>query len=176
MMHQKWKKKVLSGLVIGLCMVLLWVRSAYNEASRKANQNRDLQWFAQLEYLLKIYHGNHGAFPPTKYQVKPGGPVHSWRVLLAKHTNSKFISRYDDYDFSQEWNSSNNLAVWADAPRVFRTRGAGLGNSAHYLALGKDEVWPTRWPLKARLVTIGNDRILIIEDPESKIHWLEPNY
>jgi hypothetical protein len=133
--------------------------------------------FAQLELALHLYHEEHGAFPPTKYQPVAGGPMHSWRVLLVPHTTSRFAERHSKYDYSQEWNSPNNLQALGRMPPYFSYfRLDGDGETTHYLAIGEGDEWPAKKPLRSRLVTKGKDRFLIVEDPDSQIHWMEPKY
>jgi len=135
---------------------------------------------AQIRYLLLKYHENHGEFPPAQYQPDPNGPVHSWRVLLVPYTEEKSSKRYQKYDFSQEWKSPNNLRALGDMP-TFSWFNCGDDNViANYLTVGDGEDWPIKneWssggPRLALLVTKGNDRFLVFEDPDSKIHWMEP--
>jgi len=161
--------------VIGVLAVLFAAGRFYSAGVRKIEKHQSLSRFAQLENLLIIYHSRHGTFPPTQFQLEPGEPIHSWRVLLAQHTYSDFVTRFEEYDFSQQWNSSNNLALWRHAPQGFRI-GSETGQVAHYLAIGNDDVWPSEWPLKSRLVVIGDDRFLLFEDPDSTVHWMEPKY
>lgn len=47
---------------------------------------------------------------------------------------------------------------------------------AHYITIGDGEEWPSRKPLRSRLITKGKDRFLLVEYPDSKIHWMEPKY
>lgn len=138
---------------------------------------------AQLKVALEIYHREHGAFPPTKYQPVAGGPIHSWRVLLVPHTSAD--ERYSNYDFTQEWNSAWNAQALRAGPTVlprvapsrwFRLGDEGDGDTAHYLAIGEDDDWPSRKPLKSLLVRKGKDRFLLVEDPDSEVHWMEPKW
>jgi hypothetical protein len=146
----------------------------FYEARTSPWRDLSISRFKQLELALLFYHEEHGAFPPTKYQPVAGGPIHSWRVLLVPHTSRSFGS-YSDYDFSQEWNSTNNLqALGRTAPVNFRFDDDG--EIAHYLAIGDGEEWPSKEPLKSRLITKGEDRFLLVEYPDSDIHWMEPRY
>jgi hypothetical protein len=47
---------------------------------------------------------------------------------------------------------------------------------ATFIAIGDDDVWPAKKPLYAYLVEEGEERFLLVEYPESNIHWLEPKY
>lgn len=161
----------LVGLPIGAFWLGERLLGARNAARELVSQGR----FDQLELALHIYHGEHGAFPPTKSQREAGSPFHSWRVLLLLHTSPEFKERYSHYNFSKQWNDPVNLqALGRRAPRFFRMDGEG--DFTHYLAISDDEDWPSKQPLRSRLVRAGNDRFLLVEYPESQIHWMEPKY
>ena len=46
----------------------------------------------------------------------------------------------------------------------------------NYLAIGDGDEWPSEKPLRSRLVTKGKDRFLVVENPDSDVHWMEPKY
>jgi hypothetical protein len=161
--------------LVAFCLVVFLIRELYLDAANHVKDARAQGIFAQMEVMLQFYHMEHGAFPPTKCQLEPGGPAHSWRVLLVPHTDRDYIERYSKYDFSKEWNSPSNLQALVGAPsRYFRLDGAG--DTTHYLAIGPDDEWPSKKPLRSRLVSRGKDRFLLVEHPDSEIHWMEPKY
>jgi hypothetical protein len=162
--------------LVAFCLVVFLIRELYLDAANRAKDVRSQGRLAQIEAMLLIYHDKHGAFPPTKYQPEPGGPIHSWRVLLVPHTDRGFIERYPLYDFSQEWNSTNNLQAICSMPFFGYFSIDGDGDTTHYLAIGDEDEWPTKRPLRSRLITKGKDRFLLIEYPDSEIHWMEPKY
>jgi hypothetical protein len=161
--------------LVAFCLVVFLIRELYLDAANRAKDVISQGRLAQIEAMLLIYHDKHGAFPPTKYQPEPGGPIHSWRVLLVPHTSPYAKEGYSNYDFSQEWDSSNNLHALVGKPsRYFSVDGDG--DTTHYLAIGPDDEWPSRKPLRSLLVTKGRDRFLLVEDRDSKIPWMEPKY
>lgn len=161
--------------LVGFPIGAFWLGRLFLDAANRGKDLRSQGRFAQMEVALLEYHKEHGAFPPTRYQPVAGGPVHSWRVLVLPHTSPTFIKRYPKYDFSQEWNNTNNLqALGGMAPGFFRTDGDG--ETAQLLAIGDGDEWPTKEALRARLITGGKDRFLLVEYRGSKIHWMEPKY
>ena len=169
------KKLLLLVCLVGLPIATFWMGGRFYEARKISKDYLSQGKFAQLAAMLLSYHDEHGAFPPTKYQRGAGGTIHRWRVLLVPHTSQGFIERYSRYDFAQEWNSTNNLqALGGMAPRFFRMDSDG--DVAQYIAIGDNDEWPSRKPLRSRLITKGKDRFLLVEDPDSKIHWMEPKY
>jgi len=152
-----------------------WCGWRCRDASNAAEECRSDSKFAQLRVMLHAYHDEHGTFPPGRYQPQADGPKHSWRVLLMPYTNRDNRERYSKYDFSQAWNSRTNLQAVGD---VRYSVGFGLdpnSNIANYLTIG-EEGWPSGRPLKSRLITKGKDSFLVVEDPDSQIHWMEPRY
>ena len=168
---------LLIGLV-GFSVAVFWLGWDFREDRNIGKDLVSRSNFAQLEFMLLTYHEEKGAFPPAKYQPVAGGPIHSWRVLLGLRTSLNFAERFSKYDFSQEWNSPNNLQVFGDIPSFsyFRMDRDGDNAITHYLAIGEYDEWPAKKPLRSRLITKGKDRFLIVEDPDSQIHWMEPKY
>jgi hypothetical protein len=129
---------------------------------------------SQLRAALHNYHELHGQFPPTTYQPRPDGPVHSWRVLLMPHLDAHEAAAYKKYDFTARWNSEQNMQAVAGVSNFFNR---DMDNHiAVFVAAGEDDEWPTRHPLNSLLVTKGKDKFLLVEYPDSEIHWMEPKY
>lgn len=162
--------------LVGLPTVAFWMGGRCNEAQDISKDYLSLSKFSQIEAMLLLYHEKHGTFPLTKYQTVPGGPMHSWRVLLVPHTARGFVERYAGYDFSQVWNSSNNLHALGGMPYFSYFKMDGGGDIANYLAIGDGDEWPSKKPLRSRMVIKGKDRFLLVEYPDSDIHWMEPKY
>lgn len=157
--------------LVAFCLAVLLVGELYRHA---ANQMRDIRSegrLAQIAFALEIYHDDRRAFPPTRYQPVADGPVHSWRVLLFPIYRNPQVTA----DYSQMWNSPKNVETLGQmAPGFWRFDGEG--ETTHYLAIGEGDEWPTSKPLRSRLVTKGKDRFLLVEYPDSNIHWMEPRY
>jgi hypothetical protein len=157
--------------VMGLLLGCYFCESGYG--------HRELRSRAKIEQLsaaLLLYHEQNGAFPPTAYQSKPDGPVHSWRALLAPLLTAERDRREPGYNFEIEWNNSTNLQAFGDVAPAFFRFPRTEGEHTHYLAVGETDRWPMEKPLRSYLVNKGDDRFLIVEDPESTVHWLEPKF
>ncbi len=158
--------------LFGLPALVFWLGVSYCDARRFSDDMRSEGRIGQIEGLLRMYYDKHGAFPPTKYQPVAGGPIHSWRVLLLVT-----FGEWRDYDFSLAWNNPTNLqALGRIPPHSNYFRLDGDSESTHYLSIGEDEQWPATRPLRSRLITKGKDRFLLVEYPDSEIHWMEPKY
>ena len=157
--------------LVAICLAVLLVRELYRDAENRARDSRSEGRFAQLTFALELYHTDHGAFPPARYQPVPDGPVHSWRVLLFPIYGDPRVTA----DYSQKWNSPKNVETLGQmAPGFFRLNGEG--ETTHYLTIGEGDEWPSRKPLRSRLVIKGKDRFLLVEYPDSNIHWMEPRF
>jgi len=134
--------------------------------------------FARIQLLLLNYHMEHGRFPPARYQPKAGGPVHSWRVLLITQIDTYPKERSSKYNFSEEWNSPGNLAAIGECSDWFsRHDGRDIKtDKANYLTIADGDEWPSHKPLDAFLVTKGKDRFLLVDDPDSLVHWMQPKF
>ncbi len=162
--------------VFGIAAVAFWVGGRFVELRDISKDYLSQSRFAQLQFLLMSYHHEHGAFPPTKYQATANGPMHSWRVLLLPYIDADCKKLCSEYDFSETWNSPKNLAVIRSLGRFARGFSIDNNDTANYLAIGAGDQWPSEKPLKARLITKGKDRFLLVEYPGSKIRWMEPEY
>jgi hypothetical protein len=59
-------------------------------------------------------------------------------------------------------------------PLLFGTK--DRGNTTPVLAIGEDDEWPSKAPLRAIMLKKGDDRLLLVDYPDSEIHWMEPKY
>lgn len=134
---------------------------------------RSLSKFKQLEAALLSYHAGYGRFPATESMTNGdiSLPV-SWRVLLSPDI-------FQEYNFSKKWDDVENLKLQGSGT-VYETAALDSKNvndyAANYLTVGPDEVWLWDRPMKAYLVVKGDDRFLLVEDPNSNIHWMEPRF
>lgn len=85
---------------------------------------------------------------------------------------------YDEYDFSQPWNSPKNAKLANRMPKVFRFHGASSDSESttNYLAVvGEKTFWPgatSRTP--EQLASNAKEKIAVVENHGQNIHWMEP--
>lgn len=163
-------------LVLAPALLAFWIGGRSVELRDISKDYLSESRFSQLRFLLLSYHDEHGAFPPTRYQPSPNGPIHSWRVLLLPYIDADCRRLYSEYDFSDTWNSPKNRAVAGSVGSMARGFSVDNNETADYLAIGDGDDWPSERPLKARLITKGKDRFLLVEYPDSQIHWMQPEY
>ena len=81
------------------------------------------------------FHSTFNNFPPAVVFGPDGKPWHSWRVLILPYVEEAGI--YNQYDFSQPWDSPKNRALIDKMPSVYRDplNGETTGSDTHYAAL-----------------------------------------
>lgn len=173
------KKLVTFSLIISILMMLgFWVGWISQSNYSAGLDYRHQAAFDKLEFMLLQYHVEHGAFPPTKYQPLVGGPVHSWRVLLMLRLGLNPENGAHGYDFSKEWNNTDNIRFFEKSlSQHYFTSARDGSRIAQFLAIGEDDEWPAgKKPLRSRLIRSGKDTFLLVEYPSSNVHWMEPAY
>lgn len=121
------------------------------------------------------YHDLYNSFPPAYVADANGRPVHSWRVLLLPFLEQRNL--YEQYNFSEPWNSVNNLKLVKQRPNVFGLHGGNNeGSHTNYLAVwGADTVWPFDKCRTFDSISDGSSNTLsIVENVGSGILWTEP--
>jgi hypothetical protein len=170
-------KILVAGIVI-LVLILLSFSGGYafRRAVEAGSYFRSQGRFSQIKAALLMYHQDYDAFPPQKYRVDPEGPEHSWRVLLVPYTTREYRRRFLEYDFSQDWDSPANLQALDGRGQFAFFSSDGAYGTANYLTVGADERWPSKHSLRSLLVKEDDDSFLLIECPDSSIHWMRPEY
>lgn len=130
-----------------------------------------------LALALQNYRQAYGVFPPAYVASDDGTPMHSWRVLILP-----FLERddyYRRYDFSQPWNSPENLELARSHPEVGREfqcpadLGGSEGWTSYVAIVGPDTLWPGSESVSPKEPPSPTS-ILLMETTQSGIHWMEP--
>lgn len=143
-------------------------------AAQRSNEGCHVK---QLALGLLNYAEDNGHLPPA-YTVGPDGkPWHSWRIEILPYTGYQDL--YDQYRFDEPWDGPNNRQLHDKMPSIFRSSFVEDEESQYtnYLAVtGPNTLWPGAEPLPLDVTgdKIG-DTIMLISDPESTVHWLEPS-
>lgn len=95
------------GLFAALFLIAMFLPavSSCREAARRVQCRNKLK---QIGLALHNYHEIFGCFPPAYTVDAQGKPMHSWRALILPYT--EYAQDEDTYDFSQPWDSPDNLA------------------------------------------------------------------
>ncbi len=166
-------------LVGGGLGLLLGIRVEQTRTAARKLNDRHLS----LGLVLINYHNEHGCFPPTRVVDEDGKPMHSWRVLLLPYIGKEEEELYNKYDFTEPWDGPHNKALAESfrdgaAPHFYRVPHDEPEDKSWttFVAIGEAEAaWP-RWgrPFEAYQVIKGSSKFLLVDVPNSGIHWMEP--
>jgi hypothetical protein len=159
-------------LAIGAAGVGAWIVSQQQQAKLLQTKGR----FSQLELALGQYYSDHNEFPPNEFYSSPESPPHSWRILLLPYLELGDFSKR--YAFDELWNSKGNLALALElgqAPGYFRSpfTKSEMSFNADYFAVDPTEFDAYhRAGYRTHTVSEFPHQFLIVEIPDSQIHWL----
>ena len=160
--------------VIGILIALLL--PAVHAAREAARRNQCMNNMKQIGLALDNYHHAHGSFPPAYIPDENGDPMHSWRVLILPYLEQGYL--YDEYDFSQPWDSPHNLQVTDVAIPIYQCSSETLPGSTDtsYLVItGPGTLFDGDKAAQIDEVSDGiSNTILLVESSESAVHWTEP--
>ena len=91
------------GAILGVTIPMI---SAAREAARRTECSNNLK---QIALAIQNYHDTYRCFPMATRNNDAGQPAHSWRIAILPFAVSS--PGFDAYEFSQPWDSKQNLAV-----------------------------------------------------------------
>lgn len=171
---------IVGGTLVGLGLLVVGlffarpILATIGNATQQSNCEGNM---TQLALAMQRYHDDHGSYPPAYIANEAGEPMHSWRVLLLPYLEHGWM--HDRYDFNQPWNSPQNAQVTQSMPSVFgcpADETAYMNDETSYMVvIGANTLFPGSTPTSQADVS---DRLeytmMIVEVPESGIHWAEP--
>ncbi len=169
---------VAATVVLGAAVVALMqpaiqtVRSAVAKSACQSN-------LEQIGRALQAYHAEYDYYPPAYVVGSDGKPWHSWRVLLLPYLGDEALSVYQQYNFSQPWDSPENLRLANYMPSVYACPehpDAHANQETTYLALvGPRTVFPPGSVVSAtQIADLPGETIAIVETSQSGVSWLKP--
>ncbi len=182
-----------SGIVIGLVMgtvvvgtlaalgvvwlVMVFARPIINNLHTSSTQSKCESNLRQIAMAMMAYHDDWRSFPPAHRVGPDGKPAHSWRVLLLPYLESKAL--YDQYDFSQAWDSPTNLYIANQMPAVYgcpadpNSRGAGTTN--YMVVVGNETIFPSPATTSRRQIGDGlENTLMVVEVSGANVTWTQP--
>ncbi|MAR13179.1 MAG: hypothetical protein CL681_24825 [Blastopirellula sp.] len=166
-------------LVMGALSMLLFVfvAPAVNQSRISTMHFETTGNLQRIAAAMQAYAADHGTYPPAYLPDSAGQPMHSWRVLLLPYLGRQNL--YDRYDFSEPWDSPNNIALQFQMPAVYACEAdldASLSYSTSYLVVvGEETMFPGVTALAPADVLDGvADTVMVVESHGSGISWLEP--
>lgn len=164
-------------IMLILALIALWLPAtvANREIKERIRCSRNLH---QIGLALLNYQAKYGRYPPAYTVDRKGRRMHSWRVLILEFLDHDL---YTKYDFSQPWNSPENLefakSVAADGLYHCPAENAGDSSWTSYVMLvGPRAISPGPTGRKRSEITDGEaNTAVIVEMSPSGILWTEPN-
>ena len=161
---------------IGLVGLLIWGTRAAREAARRANC---MNHFMQISLALLAYESDHGSLPPMGNSTDTDQPAQSWRVAILPYLDRKNL--YEQYDPSEPWNSEKNLSIADEMPLIYRCPNVDNDKSSQtsYVVLVGPKTIGGLAQKDRNIEYISSHAgtsvtLLIVEVPNSGIHWMEP--
>jgi hypothetical protein len=149
---------------------------------RSANSEHCRNNLRQIGLGLNNYVDARGSFPPAYVADATGRPAHSWRVLWLPWYcgGGRF---FNEYRFSEAWNSPHNLQLEAEWTFYWRHLYRGPNQPdyrtspiTNYVAVvGPQTAFPGATGSTRRDFRRGlSHTVLVVEYANSNIHWMEP--
>ena len=129
----------------------------------------------QVALAFHNFESAWGHFPSAVMIHPETGKKYSWRIAILPFIEQNDL--YEQYDFSQEWNSAHNRKVTAKMPDVFRADSddEDTTNSSWFLLTGPGGMFgETDQPIKLAGVTDGLSNTIMAVEAKRNIHWAQP--
>ena len=164
-----------AGIFVFVLFTLVFpVMSAGRQAALKSGSASHLK---AIVTALQSYEADYGCLPPAFVADESGKPMHSWRVLLLPYLGYDHV--YRRYDFTQPWDSANNMQVASMMPAEYASPADPDAKprfeSSYVVIVGQGTPFPGRGT--KQLADISDElsqTILVAETPTFGHCWLEP--
>ena len=156
-------------LMVGLTLPA--IQSARAAARRTQSANN----LKQLGLAMHNYHATYKKFPAAVMTADDGVTRYSWRVALLPFLDEKKL--YDSYNFTEPWDSPDNLKVLAQMPNTFRhpNEDSGTTNSSYYALIGESTAWGDgENAIRIRDMVDGTSNTALVFDARRAIPWTKP--
>ena len=140
-------------------------------ASKRAQAANNMR---QNALAMHNFHSAMGGFP-TSVMVHPEtGKKYSWRIAILPFMERNDL--YQQYDFSQEWDSPHNLEVTADMPDFFRADSddEDSTNTSFFLLTGAESVFGGEKALDFQEMADGSSNTIMAVEAIRDVHWSKP--
>lgn len=175
---------ILGGSIVGLCVVFiaavviarvaLPAASSFQTNYQSTRVRQDLK---RIVEALALYHDEHGSYPPAYLVDDAGVPLHSWRVMILPQLGRHDL--YDQYDFSEPWDSPVNLHLVQQMPSVFQapsSRSLPMGYTNYVVFTGKSTLFPPSGSVTSSDVLDDHATVLAVAESYGPgWQWTDPN-
>jgi len=113
-------------------------------------------------------------FPEATELDAAGKPMHSWRGRILPFIEQQAL--YDQYDFTQPWDSPTNIKLLDQMPDCFRCPYCKKNNRTHYkLVVGPGTLFDGGERTLNRIMDGTYNTLAIIEDGQNPVEWIRPS-
>lgn len=179
--ESRWTRSIrVAAVLLGLSALVALQLPAVNAARERARCMRCENNLRQIGLAVRNYADTYGCYPPTCTYDKSGRPMHSWRLLILPFMDAS--GTYEKCNFTEPWDSPNNLKLLADRKSVYKCRTdqtawAPNSTTTSYVAIvGRRAKWRHRNAESTdhKLHNQAAEAFLVIEMANSGIQWTEP--
>lgn len=174
---------ILGASVAGFSILFLAVVLIFRVAIPAATQMRinslnraSLDKIERITQALNAYHDLHGSYPPAYFTDENGKPTHSWRVMILPQLNRNDL--YQQYNFSEAWNSPANIMVTTKMPDVYRSEidSSGSSTSTNFAAVvGKRTMFPhEKSTSRNQAIDAPETIMMVVEIHGLGFDWTDP--
>jgi hypothetical protein len=162
--------------VLFVCAIALAV--SWQRAREECRSSTCVGQLYAIGYGLRYYHGAHGTYPPVSDADATAPTLVSWRVLILPGWSKEDF--FNEYRIGEPWNSPHNRQ-FVDHPNSESfwcpsdSSAARTGKTSYLAVVGKGSIWSeVRLGHIRDLKKEAPQKIVVIEVPDSGIHWTEP--
>jgi hypothetical protein len=171
---------IVAAVLAGAAMLLLLITiffPAVDSVRSVAQRHVCSQNLRLIAEALAAYEDQHGSLPPAYVADDQGTAMHSWRVLLLPYLGERGL--YEQYDFSQPWDSEHNKQLITRMPDVYACPADPdaqvLGESNYMVIVGRGTLFPgaasrSRFQIADSLDTT----IAVVETRVQGYPWTQP--
>lgn len=146
------------------------VQAMYESEKRTASaQNMRQNALGMLNFISALGH-----FPDSVMVHSKTGKEYSWRIAILPYLGEQEI--YDNYDFSQDWDSPHNLEVTSKMPDYFRSDldDKDSTNASFFMLTGTGGAFGGENPKKLQDFTDGTSNTIMLIQAQRDVHWSKP--
>ncbi len=140
------------------------------QAAKKTEAMNNLK---QTVLAFHNFESANGKFP-SPVMVHESGKKYSWRIAILPYIGEQEL--YDQYDFTQEWDSPHNREVTSHMPDVFRsdTDDKDSTNASWFMLSGPDGIFDGENAKGFAQITDGTSNTIIAVEAKRNVHWAKP--
>ena len=169
------KIELVAALLITTVLLMLLLPAIPNGHPQIANGFWCDKNLADIGIAVRLYHEEHGIYPPAYVADANGKPLYSWRVLLLPYLTRREF--YKDFDKTKSWDAPENLPFLKRMPDVYRcgSQSSEVEFTSYVGLFGDDCFFSGSQGRSIASITDGTANTLVaIEAVDTRIPWTAP--